>query len=194
MEEVLYNLEWMSFNILLACIGVIFGLLFLGAKQKVVKWLLFMFWVLFLPNTVYLLTDLQHIPRQVLGEPNTLARIVIFFQYVVLFIFGVFTFIYGLYPIEKIFQLRKKTHHNVKIGLIVLFNFAIAFGVGLGRIERTHSWYVFTEPMRVVRDVISLATTDESLMFVIGFGIVCNVFYFLGKTTVEKTLRVNKQA
>lgn len=185
-----HNLEWMPFNVLLACLGVVFGLFFLRSKNLPVRLITFLLWILFLPNTIYLLTDLQHLPKQAFAENNLIYRVLIFMQYITLFVFGVFTYIYGLYPIEKIFQLKKKQNHALKIFLLIVFNFAIALGVGLGRIERTHSWYLFTQPMRVLADVISLFSNMESMLFVLGFGLICNFFYFAFHKTVKNTIRV----
>jgi len=183
------NFGWMGFNVILACLGMIFGLSFLKVRKGILKLVFLVLWILFLPNTIYLLTDLQHLPKQAFAQANLLARVLIFIQYVVLFVFGVFTFVYGLFPIEKLFHLAGKKEHKLKVVLLVLFNFAIAFGVGMGRIERTHSWYVFTQPSRVVDDIFSLLTTSSSLLFVILFGVLCNLFYFSFHKVVAHTLK-----
>ena len=187
------NFGWMGFNVLLACLGVMFGLSFLKVRQKFFKLCLFTLWILFLPNTIYLLTDLQHLPKQVFEQSEILTRLMIFTQYIALFVFGVFTYVYGLYPIEKLFHLAGKKDHQLKVILLIVFNFAIAFGVGLGRIERTHSWYVFTQPLRVVDDVASLITNSNSLLFVVLFGLLANILYFSFRKVVDNTLKMRSR-
>lgn len=190
MPEILSNLQWMSFNILLACLGLIFGLLFLKQKKYLLKVILFVLWILFLPNTIYLLTDLQHLPRQVFEQSNFFYRLIIFFQYIVLFLFGIFTYIYGLSPIDKLFKLKNWHNHKLKFFLIGTFNFVIAFGVGMGRIERTHSWYIFTQPARVISDMYALLSSADSVIFVLIFGVICNLLFFAFHLTVKKTLKI----
>lgn len=193
MDTFLNNIPWMAFNVFLACLGAIFGLTFLKIGNKFLKMAFFVLWLLFLPNTIYLLTDLQHLPGQTFSQVNFTGRFLVFLQYVTLFVFGVFTFVYGLFPIEKLFHLAGKKDHKLKLVLLVLLNFMIAFGVGMGRIERTHSWYVFTQPYRVVEDILSILTTSSSLVFIVLFGVLCNLLYFSFHKAVQKTLKIGSK-
>ncbi len=78
-------------------------------------------------------------------------------------------------PIEKFFRRKKINHYS---WVFLIFNFAIAFAVVLGKIERTHSWYVFTQPLRVVLDIVDVLTSPMLLGFVVGFGVFLNLIYF----------------
>jgi uncharacterized membrane protein len=60
----LFNIDWMSFNVMLALLAVLFGFFFMQAKGKILQYLFGMLWFFFLPNTIYLYTDLQHILQQ----------------------------------------------------------------------------------------------------------------------------------
>lgn len=78
-------------------------------------------------------------------------------------------------PIEKFFR---RNRINNYWWIFLIFNFAIAFAVVLGKIERTHSWYVFTQPVRVVSDVVSILTNYWLIGFVVSFGVFLNLIYF----------------
>jgi len=78
----------MVFNLILASIGVGLGYVFLGTKQPLFKFIIFLLWILFLPNTIYLLTDLQHLPDQFYRIDNE-YKITLMFQYVLLLSFGI---------------------------------------------------------------------------------------------------------
>src|SRR5688500_5180777 len=61
MGILMHNISWMAFNIALALIPVILGLLMFYIKWKPLRLLISIIWLSFLPNTLYLLTDLMHI-------------------------------------------------------------------------------------------------------------------------------------
>lgn len=186
MEIIINNLEWIIVNVILAMIGVLLGWIFLKTYHPLLKVLVFIFWMLFLPNTIYLLTDLQYLPEQLLEtEPFFIPILII--EYAVLMGLGVVTFIAGLYPLEKFTsRLKMRDKKTFLITLLVLVNFLIAFGVVLGKELRTHSWYVFTEFPRVVEDVSAVLTTPTFLLFVILFGIMNNLIYFTFRRKVIK--------
>ena len=175
MEKFFDNFVWMIPNLALASLGFVFGLFYLNSKNIFLRTIFFVLWILFLPNTIYLLTDIQHYFVQ-LTEVDLFGAFLLTVQYLVLMAFGVLTYFAGMMPMEKYFR-RHKSKKNFDY-MFVIFNFAIAFAVVLGKIERTHSWYVFTQPIRVLEDIVSVLTTPILLTLVILFGIFVNVIYF----------------
>ncbi len=174
MEIFLINFNWMIPNMALAGLGFLFGLAYLNCKQYLLKAPLFILWFLFLPNTIYLVTDIQHYLPQLL-KVDSLGILLISGQYLFLILFGILSYFAGMIPIEKFFR-RKRINNYWWVFLI--FNFAIAFAVVLGKIERTHSWYVFTQPARVVNDITSVLNNYWLLGFVVSFGVFLNLIYF----------------
>lgn len=174
METFLFNFEWMIPNMALAGLGFLFGIAYLNSKQTFFKIPLFILWFLFLPNTIYLVTDIQHYFPQIV-KVEFLEGILLTGQYFFLILFGVLSYFAGMIPMEKFFRRKKINNYSY---VFLIFNFAIAFAVVLGKIERTHSWYVFTQPFRVLEDVVSVLTTVWLLLFVIGFGVFLNLLYF----------------
>lgn len=179
--EIFYsNFWWMIPNVALACLGFVFGLLYLYSKQLLLRVPFFILWILFFPNTIYLLTDFEHLlvqfPQVSLGE-----GILLIIQYSVLIILGFLTYFVGMMPIEEFFRRRKKLKKHNYNYVFVLLNFAVGFAVVLGKVERTHSFYVFTQPMRVIEDTVSLLTNPTLVVVSIAFGILFNVIYFAFK-------------
>lgn len=174
MEIFFHNFNWMIPNLALASLGFIFGILYLKSKSSFLRIPLFILWFLFLPNTIYLISDLEHYFVQIF-ETDFLGVIILTIQYALLVAFGILTYFAGLIPMEKFFKRRKSRNYKI---IFLIFNLAIAFAVVLGKIERTHSWYVFTQPLRVVDDVLSVLTSPYLLTIVVLFAVMFNLIYF----------------
>lgn len=174
MDIFVSNFWWMIPNVALASLGFVFALLYLKTKSGVLRIPLFILWFLFLPNTIYLLTDLEHLFAQ-LPNVDLFGAVVLVIQYTILAALGILTYFAGMMPMEKFFKKSKMKSYG---GVFLIFNFAIAFAVVLGKIERTHSWYVFTQPLRVVEDITNILMTPVLLVSVILFGILFNLIYF----------------
>lgn len=180
MDIIIFNLEWMGFNIGLGILGVVFGWLFLATKQPVLKVLAAILWLIFLPNTIYVLTDLQYL-REQFFEVKLLYRPGLLLMYISLIFFGIVSYIVGLWPGErfiKSLKIKNKTKTELIVVSLVLINFLAALGVVMGKELRTHSWYIFTQPMRVYSDFKTVFQTPIYLAFVVMFGLLNNFIYF----------------
>ncbi len=187
MEFFLDNFNWMVVNVGLALLGVLFCNLFLRSRSVFLKAIFFILWVLFVPNTIYLITDIQHLPKQ-FSESDVLFKSFLAIQYLTLILLGVITYIASVYPIEVFFDKDKKNRQYTNL-FIFLFNFLIAFAVALGKIQRTHSWYIFEDPKRVFNDFYASSSSNLIMLFVIVFGLVLNVLYFTVIRSFKNELR-----
>ena len=185
MNIFLSNFSWMMPNLALASLGFVFALMYLRTKSKLWKLLLFIAWFLFVPNTIYLLTDVQHYFEQ-LTRVDLLGWVLITIQYIALVAFGVLTYFAGMMPMEEFFKRVKFKHYSF---VFLIFNFAIAFAVVLGKIERTHSWYVVTQPLRVINDIEHLLKTPVLVIAVILLGILFNLIYFTFRKKISKLFK-----
>ncbi len=167
----------MSYNISLAILAVLLGYFFLQINNKVFKVIIGFFWLLFLPNTIYIFTDLLHIIDQWV-EVAGFEKIILFVQYAVLEIIGAVTFILASRPFEVFLQ-RIRFGKNEKVFLIILFNFLIAFGILLGRVERINSWDVLFAIHKVWEATVNIFTAFELIGLMLLIGLFCNFFYFL---------------
>lgn len=185
MNDLIDNLDWMTLNVALAVLGLVFGLLFIYIKEKFLKWVFLVLWILFIPNTIYLITDIEYLPKQLVRQ-NFTFQFLLFLQYLSLVVIGIGTFIYGLSPFDKLFKGKK--NNELKAMIIFALNFLIAFAVVMGKFQRTHSWYVFTDPFRVYRDTLVTLNSTQLMIYVLLFGFLFNAIYFFLKRTV---LRIN---
>src|SRR3989344_9087192 len=97
----IFNLSWMFLNISLALIPVVMAFFLRKKLSTVLRILLLVIWFLFLPNTIYIVTDLQYFPYQLLNS-NLTFQILLILQYAVLIIISIITYMVALHPFENI--------------------------------------------------------------------------------------------
>lgn len=177
------NFEWMTINILLTLLPFIFLNLAIKFKNRIVKSAFFLLWFLFFPNTIYLLTDLQYLPGQ-LSKFDPKLDLLLIGQYLVLVLVGVTSYLYSLRPIVSLLVKKYRKIGKVKWNFVVMFfNFVVSFGVFLGKIERTQSWDVFTNPLRVLTQINNIIHDPNKFVIIFIFGVLINVIYFARETS-----------
>lgn len=167
----------MVFNVFLALLGVIFGFLLLKAKKQPFRIIFFVLWFLFVPNTIYLLTDLQYFPEQVV-KLQFPYQILLAGQYLLIFLLGILTFLLGLYPLEKILKDLKIKDASVRTVALIIMSFLISFAVALGKIQRVSSWHVLTDPKGAIAGSLATFHSSEVMTFVFLFGVLSSALYF----------------
>lgn len=189
MDILLDNLPWMSWNVFLAMLGWLFAVYFSRATKPLHKALWAILWLLFLPNTVYLLTDLKHLLFQ-WRRVGEMGHFLLLAQFGVLSLTGVLTYVKGIDQFERglIAALKPSKYAQHPMSTMFMrypnrffvgFNFLVSFGVIMGRVMRTNSWHVFTQPMRVVRDALAVLTSGELILFTLAFGLVVNSVWWI---------------
>ena len=115
-----------------------------GNKWK--DWIIFLAWLLFFPNALYIVTDLIHLKGH--------ANVPIWYDAILLFtcaITGLLMAFASLYRIE-IFLMKKINKAGVN-KVIVLVIFLGSFGVYLGRFLRVNSWDVIMNPFELLNEI-----------------------------------------
>ncbi len=188
MDLLKFNILWMAVNVFLAFIPVAAGFLMLKNKSKIIKILAGIVWIIFLPNSIYLLTDITHFFED---APKLKGDLLYFdlFLYLMLVVFGILTFILSVYPFEKVFT--KKTKKGMKSNLKILFglNLLVGFGMVLGRFQRTNSWEIFTNTKRVVMDTLHTFSSLELMIMVVIFAVLCQIIYTTFDEVVLRNIR-----
>jgi len=98
------------------------------------------FWILFLPNAPYIVTDLIHI--------GVVRSVPVLYDSVLLFTsawIGLLLGMHSLFHMEKI--LLSKYSKKVTSIIIVVVLLLSSFGIYLGRFLRFNSWDIFTNPL-----------------------------------------------
>lgn len=179
MDVLLENVSWMTYNVCLGIIGVVCGWFMLKLHHTVLRVLSGIFWILFIPNTIYILTDITHVTMQLVAINELLLKAILLIQYFLLLIFSIGTFVLGVYPFEKLILRKKHVDKKATAALLIfVMNFVIAFGVVVGRIQRTNSWEVFTNTPKVIVDVSNVLSSGDLLFLVLFFGLLGNILYF----------------
>lgn len=136
-------------------------------------------WLLFLPNSFYLLTDFVHI--------NKFQDVPYWFDLILVSSFSITGIVLGLFSIrtvEKIIQL----HYSKVQSKIMLFCilYLTAFGIYLGRFLRFNSWDLLVNPIDLFASCMVCLFKREVQNFTIGFGTFLLVLYFVSSFLISK--------
>lgn len=109
---------------------------------------LLLVWLLFLPNSFYIITDFKHLAA---SRPDW-----ILFDSVMLFCFAIGGIYLGVKSVLIVKQQWRvalnKTQLNIALGLLFL---ACGFGIYLGRVLRWNSWDALQHPQELLSDIVA---------------------------------------
>lgn len=135
-------------------------------ENKFKNGILLLVWLLFLPNSFYILTDFVHLS---LSNSYTFwYDLLLISSYATLgFLLGIIS----LQDFENLLSLKPK------MTSILLFCISIlcGFGIYLGRILRYNSWDILKNPVELFTDLWNIFITTKSLDFSILFG--CFIYF-----------------
>lgn len=194
-QILLYNLNWMIYNVLLALIPVFLGWLTLYARKTYLRICFFLAWLLFIPNTLYIFTDILHYIKDI-HKAGITVGILLTLQYLLLLFAGFLTYILSMYPVDKFFRnistgkkKQKKHKKNLNVtAIIITINFLIGIGMVLGRVHRLNSWDIVTEIEKVIITSFDFLSSLQLVVLAILFGLFANFIYFLFKKQTIKYL------
>ncbi|ROH96364.1 DUF1361 domain-containing protein [Chryseobacterium daecheongense] len=175
--KVFFFLNW---NLFLAWIPLIitsFAVIF-NVKSKLSLMIMVVIWILFFPNSPYILTDLFHLKVR--------SSIPIWYDLVVILSYAWTGLICGFISLGDIEKFLSAYLKKPMINLIVVFFlFLSSFGVYLGRFLRWNSWDILNNPFGLFNDIIvrfiypleHTKTWGVTLLL----GIMLNFMYFMVK-------------
>ena len=164
----------MTVNIFLALLAPLFALLLTKTRPKALKTLLFILWLLFVPNTIYVLTDLEYLPSQ-LATISTVLKPVLIAQYIILTAVGLVAYFYAFKKTKRIIQNLTGKFFKTSI---FLFNYLIALAVSIGKLQRLESWDIILHPFKVVNSSLHNIASIQTALFILFFGTLVNIIYF----------------
>jgi uncharacterized membrane protein len=173
--------SFLLWNLMLALLPLCFsfGLIFSLAKRRWLSWqniTLSVLWLLFLPNSFYLSSDLVHLRDA--SQANVLFDIVLLLS----FSFnGFITGMISLYLIHReLYRRFWASQVHILIGLVLL---ASSFAIYLGRNLRWNTWDVLVHPAGLVFDVsdrlINPTAHPQALTTTLGFFVLLGSIYIV---------------
>lgn len=170
----LYNVLWMGWNISLALVAVVLGYAVSRARSSFAGMLLAFLWLIFVPNTLYMVTDVIHTTSVKFTSMTLPFRILGVALYASVISLGVYTFYHATLPVVT--RIRPWLDHLGPIrrfALFSVFSLLVGFAIAMGRYQRTNSWYFFTQPWRVIHDVRATVTSPSIVPFFVIFSACC---------------------
>lgn len=192
--------SYLIWNVILAWLPLLFALGFLkrnSSKVKIVKVIGYVegfLWLIFYPNSIYVITDYIHLSeakfymRNPAYKANSgLSRVIYnydFFNWNQIFTISVAVFLSTALGFISLMLMYKwiKNRFNKKWGQIffVIVNLLAGYAIYLGRFIRFNSWDLVTNPIKIINYVISNLNV-QAAKFSVCFGIlslfICAMFY-----------------
>ncbi len=142
-----YSFKFLAWNLFLAWIPFLITLGIAETKSKIVAFLKLVFWLLFLPNAPYLITDMLHLHPRV--------EVPYWLDTFILFVFALNGILLFYASSRAVWQYFKNLHHNLPLFLMPLCFALCAYGVYLGRWLRFNSWDAVYHPFRLTHAMLS---------------------------------------
>lgn len=165
---------FMLWNLFLAYIPFLLSSLFIDRPMLIDRKLLFiplaLLWLVFIPNTFYMITDLFH-----LNEPHAMP---LWFDTLLIVSFSWNGLLLGIISVQQMESVMRifLGKHTAAIFLYPVF-FLNALGIFIGRFLRYNSWDVITDPLGLVKDIVLLVL--HPFHFVSAWGMVAGFSTFL---------------
>ncbi len=126
-------------------------------------------WLIFFPNALYILTDLQHLAREATNTP-------LWYDVIILVWFSWTGLLLGLVSLYFMHEIVKRAFGRVAGWAFILIVASLgSFGVYLGRFVRFNSWDIIQDPREIAFSILGLVI-DPSLRL-IAFTSLFTVFY-----------------
>lgn len=169
---------------ILALIPIVFGILMYRNKNIIAKAAFGIVWFFFLPNTIYLTTDIIHFfedARKISG----IFLAIDLFLYLSLIVLGVVTYIMAVDPFERLlFKNKTKKQREQNLPLIYILNFFVGFGVVLGRVHRLNSWDIVINTEQVIYHTLETLRSIPLMILVFAFMLLSQVTYMRFRKSV----------
>lgn len=121
-------------------------------------------WVLFLPNSPYILTDLFHLKQR--------AEIPLWYDLVLVCSFALIGFTLFYKSLIDMIRLAREQIQNSYLEYILpVFFWVIAFGLYMGRYLRFNSWDIVNHPFRLAHKSFDSLFHKETIAFTVIFAV-----------------------
>ncbi|HEX8516190.1 MAG TPA: DUF1361 domain-containing protein [Bacteroidia bacterium] len=164
---------FLAWNLFLAWIPFLFAALLRESKASkrpgFILFLLFACWLLFFPNSPYIITDLFHL-RQKHGIP-------LWYDLVLILFFAWNGLMLGF---ASLFDVREVLKQVISIRLVNIFITLLmvlcSFGIYLGRFPRWNSWDIISNPLALFADIFNMLLNPSQNTRMIGVTFFFSLF------------------
>jgi uncharacterized membrane protein len=152
-------------------------------KNVLLFWLLIIIWLLFYPNTPYLLTDLFHLSLLNPYGTDGLLRLddIMWLKFTLLLISTLVSTLLGMWGLERVAEaISARLHLNQSIFkhlLIIGLTFVTSVGIFIGRFLRIHTIYLILTPELFIRPLLNM-WSHSAMVFILLLTIVQLVFFY----------------
>jgi uncharacterized membrane protein len=156
-------------------------------------WLVFPAWYFFLPNTLYLVTDVRHLldycPRNSYLDVCLNGAWIIFF----FFIYALVGWLTFYHLMEKMFQLLSR-EYNLKLARFFRhFSLIIMpLAVLIGLINRLNSWQIFTRPDIILHNIFTYFSQWRYMQQWLAIIIILYGMFYFTKLMIKQLPKNNK--
>ncbi len=148
-------------------------------ENKFSFWALLTLWLLFIPNSFYIITDLFHLTH-IDSAPQ-------WFDLLLIFSFAWNGLLFGILSLRRVELLVSLESGKIITHLLV---FAVmwlsALGIYIGRFLRFNSWDVLTDPFSLVEEISELVLHPFDNAYAWGMTLVYGVFMTFLYFTIKK--------
>ncbi|MBK6930515.1 MAG: DUF1361 domain-containing protein [Saprospirales bacterium] len=168
---------FLVWNLLLAWIPYVVALQLERTQRRGVRlkafWGWLVLWLLFLPNSPYIVTDFIHLKYR--------PPVPVYFDMVLLFSFASTGLLLGLLSLYEIRIALRRLFPAWKTELLMLTAIGLSgFGVWLGRFQRWNSWDVLLNPGHVLRQVGRTMARRHDLIEAFGVSALIGSLLLIG--------------
>ena len=172
---------FLIWNLFLAWIPFILSEQFKLMHQR--QWwqqvLIFFIWFIFLPNALYIVTDLIHLDAQ-----STVPK---WYDAVLLFTAATVSLIMAFVSLLRVERfLLYRFNERVVNGIMLAVLFFASFGVYLGRFLRWNSWDVISQPAGLFFSVLERLIFPLQHLHAWGITVLYTILFYLLYMTVKK--------
>ena len=141
-------------------------------------------WLLFIPNSFYIITDFFHFSNPSIAGFRDAPR---WFDLLLIFSFawnGLLCGIISLRRVEMIMALVRGRYFSVMLVFVVMW--LCAFGIYIGRFLRYNSWDIVTDPFSLAGEIISMVANPFEYGYAWGMTLCYAGFMTLIYFTIKK--------
>jgi uncharacterized membrane protein len=139
-------------------------------------------WLLFLPNSFYLITDFIHVHH--FNNYQYLFDILLLTSFTIA---GFYSGVLSLFDIHFLLQMKYSLKKSwLQIGVIIYLS---AFGIYLGRILRFNSWDIIRHPFTLFYHSWKSIQNSETLLFSLALGTLIFIIYFISYSYNNKKIK-----